>query len=176
MVGRIFTPLLGAAFVAIPFAMPSPSGAQCRLCETPTTAPGKLDDGGQPLRLEIRRNLDFDRLMLLWPGAGSAQLGADGTGRAQGAFAAVSGRASVAEIVIRGEPGRAIRVDLPRAIQLYGLKGGTIQIDSIVSDAPAHPVLDGSGELKIRIGGELKVSGDVDGDFRGDVPVIVDYL
>ena len=82
----------------------------------------------------------------------------------------------VAEVIIHGEPGRAIRVDLPKAIELYGLKGGSVRIDSLVSDLPDFPALDGTGELKVRIGGELRVSGEVDGDFRGDVPVMVDYL
>ena len=77
--------------------------------------------------------------------------------------------------MIHGEPGRAVRVDLPRSIELYGLKEGAIPI-ALTSDLPDFPMLDSTGQLKVRIGGELPITGEYDGDFRGDVPVIVDYL
>ena len=38
------------------------------------------------------------------------------------------------------------------------------------------PRLDGDGRLSFRFGGVLQVSGDLDGEFRGDVPIDVDYL
>jgi hypothetical protein len=30
--------------------------------------------------------------------------------------------------------------------------------------------------LRFRFGGELDVSGNVEGDYRGDIPITVDYL
>ena len=164
------------ALAATGLAAPGPGVAQCRLCAAPTTAPEASAAGTKPIRLEVRTALDFDRLILLGPGGGQAILRPDGTRQSLGAIGGLSGRAVVAEVIIHGEPGRAIRVDLPKAIELYGLKGGSVRIDSLVSDLPDFPALDGTGELKVRIGGELRVSGEVDGDFRGDVPVMVDYL
>jgi hypothetical protein len=41
---------------------------------------------------------------------------------------------------------------------------------------PAQPRLDSRGTLQFRFGGALHVDGSVDGDFRGDVPITVDYL
>jgi hypothetical protein len=150
------------------------AGAQCRLCSAPTTEPQR--DSTAPLKLEVRTTLDFDRLILLGTGSGTAVLNPDGSSRAFGAISAVGGRAVAGEVIIRGEPGRVVRVDLPAAIELYGLRGGLIRIEALVSDLPDNPMLDSNGELKVRIGGELKLSGDLDGDFRGDVPIIVDYL
>ena len=176
MLGRISFPALFVALAASGLAAPGPAEAQCRLCSTPTTTPDAKPDDAKPIRLEVRTALDFDRLILLGPGSGQAILSPDGTRQTLGAIGGLSGRAVVAEVIIHGEPGRSVRVDLPRSIELYGLKGGSVRIDSLVSDLADLPVLDGAGQLKVRIGGELRVSGDIDGDFRGDVPVMVDYL
>ena len=175
MTGRSALPIL-AALAAAALAVPQSASAQCRLCATPTTQAEPPAEDVRPIRLEVRTDLDFDRLILLGGGTGSAILNPDGTRSAFGALGAVSVRAMVGEIVIRGEPGRAVAVTLPKAIELAGLKGGAIRIEALVSDLPAFPELDGAGELKVRIGGELKVLGEVDGDFRGDVAVTVDYL
>ena len=176
MIGRFFVPMSLAALAAAGLVAPGAAGAQCRLCEVQTTAPAPPESDGKPLKLEIVTSLDFDRLIMVGPGHGSATLNPDGTRIAAGSLSSFGSRATVAEIVIRGEPGRAVRIDLPRAIELYGLKGGSIRIDSVKNDLPTNPQLDGAGELKVRIGGELIINGELDGDFRGDVQVIVDYL
>lgn len=158
------------------FAAPSPGLAQCRLCSDPSTIQTDPDAAAVPLKIEVRTTLDFDRLILTGDGAGRAVLGPDSSRSGTGSVGVVSSRAVAAEVIVHGEAGRAVRVDLPGHIDLYGLKGGSVRIDSLKSDLPSNPVLDAAGELHIRIGGELSVDGDLDGDFRGDVPVIVDYL
>ena len=168
--------IIGLGLLTGFFAAPRPLVAQCRLCSQPTTVHADPDGTDKPLQIEIRTPLDFDRLVLTGGGGGVAVLAPDGTGHSTGSVGMLGSRAVAAEVVIRGEPGRAVRVDLPSRIELYGLKGGSVRIDTVASDLPPNPVLDGAGELHVRIGGELSVSGDIDGDFRGDVPVIVDYL
>ena len=37
------------------------------------------------------------------------------------------------------------------------------------------PQLDAAGNLTFRFGGRLRVSGDADGDYRGDLPITVEY-
>jgi hypothetical protein len=77
---------------------------------------------------------------------------------------------------IRGEPGRAVRIELPRHITLYSLSGGELSFDQIESDLPSLPRLDSTGTLTFRFGGRLTVSGNAEGDYRGDLPITVDYL
>ena len=161
---------------AVGGGMPAPLRAQCRLCSVPTTVHADPDGAAKPLQIEVRTTLDFDRLIMTGQGRGQAVIGPDSSRSGAGSIGVLSSRAVAAEVVVHGEPGRAIRVDLPDHIELYGLKGGSVRIDSLKSDLPANPTLDAAGDLHIRIGGELSVDGNVDGDFRGDVPVIVDYL
>ena len=174
MSGRLAPLPLLAAGAALLALAPS-AAAQCRLCEKPTTAPAD-DNSGTPVRLEVETRLDFDRLVLLGPGEGTATLLPDGSRSVSGVVAGFSGRAMVGTVVVRGEAGRPVRVELPRRIELYSLSGGRVTIDSVTSDLPAPPRLDSGGILSFRFGGSLRVSGDAEGEYVGDVPITVEYL
>jgi len=69
-----------------------------------------------------------------------------------------------------------LRVELPHRIELYSLSGGRIMLDQVVTDLPAMPRLDSAGNLSFRFGGRLVVTGEADGQFRGDLPITVEYL
>lgn len=149
------------------------ASAQCRLCATPPTT-AEPDDTA-PVRIEVETNLDFDRLVLGGEGTGSASLSPDGTRRTSGGVLSIGGRAMVGTVTVRGEPGRSVRIGLPRTITLIG-PSGSLQIDAIRSDLPSLPRIGTNGSLSFRFGGELHVSGTADGAFRGDFSVDVDYL
>lgn len=165
--------LLGATGFAAP-AVPQEAAAPCRLCEAagqPVTARPT-----RPISLNVQASLDFDRLMLAGTGHGGAELAPDGSRVASGSIASIGARAMAGEVVIRGDPERYLRVTLPDTIELHGLSGGTIRLESIRSDLPMMPRLGSDGTLRFRFGGIVRLSGDVDGEFRGEVPVEVDYF
>lgn len=156
------------------FVVAHSAQAQCRLCATPTTALDDQTDSGK-VTVEIETSLNFDRLILFGAGDGSVVLRPDGSGSAQGAIEGLGPRAMVGTAVLRGEPGRAIRVDLPSRIELYSLSGGRISFDQVTSDLPSLPRLDSNGTLTFRFGGRISISGDADGDYRGDLPISAEY-
>lgn len=164
---------LGLAVIAGCLAAPS-SGAQCRLCETPTTGMGDAASG--PISLQIEAALDFDRLVLLGFGDGTAELRPDGTHHVSGMVGVLSSRAMVGRARVSGEPGRPVRIDLPSRIELHSASGGRVVIEEIVSDLDSNPRLDRSGALSFRFGGTLRVSGNSEGDYRGEIPITVEYL
>lgn len=163
------------ASIAATFAAAPAARAQCRLCETPSTLP-VAEGVGQRVELDVEAGLDFDRLVVVGAGEGSATLNPDGTKVVGGSVQAISGRAMVGEARVRGEPGRAVRIDMPARVELHSMTGATIRIDEIVSDLPPSPRLDSAGVLNFRFGGRIRVSGNVDGDFRGEMPITVEYL
>jgi len=177
MLGRylalISLALAGAVGFAAP-ALPQDVIAPCRLCETVSTT--TEDKPATPVTLNVETKLDFGQLILASSGEGSAQLGPDGARNVSGSVTALSARAMLGEVVIHGEPGRLVRIDLPNHIELFGRHGGSIRLDSIRSDLPSAPRLDDNGRLSFRFGGVVRVSGDVDGEFRGDVPIDVEYF
>lgn len=151
-----------------------PAGAQCRLCDSPTTSTPANDTKGA-VQLEIETHLNFDRLIMFGEGDGAAVIGADGSRSVQGSVAEIGPRALVGIAVVHGEPGRLVRVDLPSRVDLYSLGGDAITFDQVTSDLPALPQLDSSGALTFRFGGRVRVTGNADGDYRGDLPITVEY-
>ena len=148
--------------------------AQCRLCAQPTTSASALDaDDG--LTIDIETSLNFDRLVLSAAGQGAALVRPDGSSQAQGSIAAVSGRAMVGTAKVHGTAGRAVRVELPSRIDLYSTSGGRIGLDELTTDLPEIPKLDGAGNLSFHFGGRVTVTGDADGNYRGEMPITVDY-
>ncbi len=174
MVDRIRVLWTLLAIVAGPVVVPQGAAAQCRLCDEPVTS--AEPEVTAPIHLEVEASLDFDRLVLTGPDGGSASLAADGSRSVSGSVTELTSRAMVGSAVIRGEPGRMVRISLPSRIDMYGLNGNRISIDGIQSDLPLSARLDSAGSLSFRFGGRLQIVGDADGDYRGDVPITVEYL
>ena len=159
---------------AIALGRPTEVLAQCRLCETPQTSRGEAE-AGREVTLEIETSLNFDRIILSGAGDGSVIIRPDGSSAAEGAVGELSPRAMVGTAVVKGEPNRIVRVELPQRIELYSLSGGRITFDDVTSDLPVLPKLDSAGNLTFRFGGRVRVTGDADGDYRGDLPITVEY-
>lgn len=152
----------------------SPAHAQCRLCDTPTVQRDE-PQATDRIQLEVETSLKFDRLISFGAGEGSVTIKPDGSSSASGAVAVAGPRAMVGTATVRGTPGRSVRIDLPPRIQLYSLGGGTIIFDEVTSDLPAMPRLDLAGRLSFRFGGRVTIRGDAEGDYRGDLPINVEY-
>lgn len=174
MVARTALFAVGLAAAATLATIPD-ARAQCRLCGKPVTAP-QMSGPGEVIELQVEATLDFDRLVVLGEGEGTATLLPNGTRQTSGSIEAMGGRAMVGEAQVRGEPGRSVRVDLPKQLELHSMGGGRITIDEIVTDLPGDPRLDSRGMLSFRFGGRIRFSGSNDGDFRGDLPITVEYL
>ncbi|HYI43076.1 MAG TPA: DUF4402 domain-containing protein [Sphingomicrobium sp.] len=164
--------LLAAALAA---AATAPARAQCRLCEVPATVQETAVEADD-VSLSIETTLDFDRVVLNGHGQGSAVIMPNGDRSTSGSVRAISGRAMVGTVIVRGDADRPVRVEFPTRVELYTVSGASIWIEDISSDLPADPKLDSAGNLSFRFGGKLTVSGDSDGDYRGDLPITVEYL
>ena len=81
----------------------------------------------------------------------------------------------VGTATIHGAAGRAVRVELPRRIDLYSVSGGRITVDDVASDLASLPRLDSAGNLTFRFGGRVTVRGDSEGEYRGEMPITVEY-
>ena len=169
---RFLLLLLGAlgAF----FAFAAPAAAQCRLCTQPSTAPFEGSDDGN-IQLQVETDLSFDRMVMSGPGTGAATIRPNGSSGAEGAVMQVGPRAMVGTVLVHGDAGRSVRVELPRRVELYSLGGGKIILEDVTSDLGNAPRLDAAGNLSFRIGGRLILTGNADGQFRGDLPVTVEY-
>lgn len=183
MVGPKLAPaMLATLFVAgfavsvtwAPQAAAQERSAPCRLCVGGQAAADKHPD--KPLKIEVQTRLEFDKVVFAGLGEGQFLLSPQGTTHLSGAAAASGARAMPGSVLIRGEPGRAVRIDLPGRVELFGEGKGAIRIDSIVTDLPDFPRIGDDGTLSFRFGGDLRISGDSDGAYRGSVDIVVEYL
>lgn len=176
--GRWLILPIPAALAAMGLAVPGAAqdaAVPCALCAPSQTSPVE-DAPKTPLTVQVDTSLQFDRLIIASAGSGRAEIWPDGTGRTSGSIASMGARTMVGEVTVRGEPNRYVRVTLPAGITLMGLSGGAIRVAAIKSDLTAMPKLDSEGRLTFRFGGVVEVDGDFDGEFRGDLPIDVDYF
>lgn len=163
------TTLLGAALL-----LSAPVGAQegCRLCYAdPAARPGEA-----PLSIEIFTDLDFAKLALTGRDGGSAELAATGGGkRTGGSMIDLGGVAVTGHGRITGGPGREVRLELPTRVEMTSPDGGRAELVGFTTDLPAHPALDARGTLEFNFGARLVVHSGAGGNFRGRIPISVDY-
>jgi hypothetical protein len=162
-----------AAFAALAVGS-APASGQCRLCATPTTIAAD-EPGAGAIALEVQTSIDFGRLVVAAAGEGSAVLRPDGSASATGSIADALTRAIVGSAVVQGQPGKAVRIQLPARIVLTSSSGSQIIFEDVLSDLPSLPRLDAGGRLAFRFGGRLRVTGDAEGQYRGDLPILVEY-
>ena len=173
--------ILSVTLVAAGLVVPAPGRAQdgarapCRLC---SAAPSDILNArpAVPLRLQVETRLDFDKIVFEGTGSALLALSPNGDVRLSGTATAAGARLMPGSVLIRGEPGRAVRVDFPGKVILFGEGNGSISIDSLTTDLPNFPRIGADGTLSFRFGGDLRISGDSDGAFRGAIDIVVDYL
>ena len=153
----------------------TPARAQCLLCPAPADVPADAERAPVPLSMEVDAGLDFPRLVS-GAGRGSVTVTPRGTPRVSGALRALGGMAMHGRVTVRGEPGRALRIDLPDRIVLRTPAGDTAEVQGLVADLPAAPRLGPDGLLRFEFGGRLDVGAHGSGDYRGRIPITVDYL
>ena len=159
------------AFAAAPAA-----ASPCLLCAPEgeaVTASGRAAQA--PLRVEVETQLDFSRIAV---GAMGGEVELDpvtGTRRLRGDVVNLGGFALNGVVTVRGEPGAAVRVILPASVDLEGGHGRTARVAGLITDLPPAPRLGPDGRLVFRFGGRLQVAGLDDGDYRGRIPVTVEY-
>jgi hypothetical protein len=128
------------------------------------------------IRIEIVTELNFSRAAVIGAGGGEIAVAADqGSKTSAQGMVDLGGYAMAGQVRVYGEPGRAVRIDLPRVVKMQSTSGGHIEISDLRSNLPPAPRLDAQGELSFAFGGRLAVTGNASGSFRGRIPITVDY-
>lgn len=159
------------AFAAAPAA-----SAQCMLCAQDAAGPVRASrDAPAPLRIDIETQLDMGRIAV---GAGGGEVDLDpvtGARRLRGNVADLGGFVLTGLVTVSGEPGAEVRVILPASVDLESGQGRTARVVDLATDLGAAPRLGPDGRLVFRFGGRLQVAGRDDGQYRGRIPVTVEY-
>jgi hypothetical protein len=157
-------------------SVPSVAIAQdaCQLCGDPQPiAPAASSN--LPLRITITSDLDFDRMALVNNFGGSAYLDPQ-TGQLQlTQLVGVGNMPARGSVLLTGDPGAAVEVELPTSVRLSGPGGAQLDLINVSADLPAQPRLDANGELRFSFGGTVEVDGHDIGLFNGRVRIKANY-
>jgi hypothetical protein len=148
----------------------------CRLCAAPALSERAVSQREIPLTIEIITKLDFSRAALTGASGGAIELDPQGGGRrVNGGLIDLGGSALAGTAVVRGEPGRTVRIDLPASARMSSSNGGVIEIAGMRTSIGTNARLDSAGRLEFAFGGRLLIRGDVSGTFRARIPITAQY-
>ena len=154
-------------------AAPAQGQESCRLCLGDSAAG---ESGERALGIEIWADLNFSRLALNGQSGGSAVVDpASGTKRTGGGMLDLGGMPVTGRGRITGTPLREVHIDLPQRVVMTTPDGAEGELASFTTDLPPHPALDANGQLEFTFGARLVISGGRGGNFRGRIPISVDY-
>ncbi len=148
----------------------------CLLCAGGAPTALTETERSVPLSIEITTKLDFSRAAL--PASGGGQIDLDpqsGNKRVGGGMVDLGGAALAGTAIVTGEPGRAVRIDMPTSARMTSAAGGVVEIIGLRTSLMGAPRLDATGRLEFSFGGTLIVRGNVSGTFRTRIPITAQY-
>lgn len=153
-------------------ALPANGQEACRLCYSePGAKPGE-----RPLTIEIWADLSFAKLAMTGRTGGSAEVDAQtGSKSTQGEMISLGGTPVTGHGRITGEPLRRVRIDLPSKVPMSTPDGGNAELTDFTTNLSPNPQLNANGELEFSFGARLVVKGGRGGNYRGRIPISVDY-
>lgn len=160
---------------ALMFATAPAAAAQCLLCAPEKAPSAVMREAEVPLRVEVETRLDMGRIAVGAMGGEVAVDPVSGARRLSGDVVDLGGFALSGTVTVRGAPGAEVRVILPTSVDLEGGHGRTARVTGLATDLTAAPRLGPDGRLQFRFGGRLQIAGADDGDYRGRIPVTVEY-
>jgi hypothetical protein len=166
---------LGLALAAALIAVPVPAfGSADDGCADPVPAPAP--HGERPLSITIESALQVGRLGLTGRQDGNAvidpQTGAKQVGPN---MVDLGGLAFQGKATITGQPLKPVRIDLPRSVLLRSPAGGEAELSDFRTDLPGVAMLDANGQLQFNFGATISSKNAQGGDFRGRIPIRVEY-
>jgi Domain of unknown function (DUF4402) len=151
-------------------------GDLCRLCKPDEAGSSAGLENEVPLSIEITTKLDFSRAALAGQGGGQIEVDPlSGNRRVDGGIVDLGGSALAGTAVVRGQPGRVVRIDMPGNARMTSSAGGVVEITGLRTNLAGNPRLDQSGRLEFSFGGRLVVRGEASGTFRARIPITAQY-
>lgn len=127
------------------------------------------------LRIDIRTQLNFSRATVSKRGGKISVNPENGTRGVDGGVIDLGGMALAGTAVVEGQPGRSVRIDMPQTVRMSNARGGALIIRNLRTNLNAAPKLDNFGRLEFAFGGDLEIDGKAYGDYRGRIPITVEY-
>jgi hypothetical protein len=166
---------LGSALAAMLAALSSPAlGSGGSVRPDPFATPAS--DGERPLSITIESGLQVGRLGLTGRDDGNAAIDPQtGAKRVGPNMIDLGGLSFQGKATITGQPFKPVRIELPPSVMLHSPSGAEAELSDFRTDLPPVAVLNADGVLEFSFGATLSSKDVQGGDFRGRIPIRVDY-
>lgn len=166
-----FGPIIAAALIAAPVPASGTGGDGCTDCFRALTR-----GGVRSLTISIESGITFSRLGLRGKEDGAAAIDPQTGAKKVGANMIDLGGASFrGKARITGEPLKPVRIELPRTVRLRSPSGAEAELSEFTTDLPPVAMLDAEGLLEFNFGATISSKDAQGGNFRGRIPIRVEY-
>lgn len=135
------------------------------------------DRRNYPLHVRVESGIDFSRSALRGREDGDALIDPQTGEKIMGPnMVDLGGLAYQGQARVRGAPMQPVRIELPSRVLLRSPGGARAELTDFTTDIPGVAVLDANGELTFRFGARISTIDGSGGNFRGRIPIRVQYF
>jgi hypothetical protein len=158
---------------AVESAKPVPTIAES-CCDDPFA---RIGPGGErPLTITIESGISVGRLGLTGRKDGEAAIDPQtGAKRVGTNMIDLGGLSYQGKATVTGQPLRPVRIELPQSVELFSQNGARAELSEFRTDLPGVAMLDASGQLQFNFGATITSKDGQGGNFRGRIPIRVEY-
>src|SRR5690606_31894695 len=168
---KVVLALIAASMASTPAPAEVAETPRCKLCKQAEQRSVEV-----PLRVEVDSGLNFSRLALTGRTDGSARIDPETSRKLTDAgMVDLGGMAVSGRVRVTGEPRRYVRIDMPPQVMLRSAHGAEAELSDFQTNLEPMPRLDDAGTLEFNFGGRLSTKGSQGGNFRGRIPIRVEY-
>jgi hypothetical protein len=130
----------------------------------------------RPLSIAVESGLQVGRLGLTGRQDGVAAIDPQTGAKRIGAnMIDLGGMSFQGKATITGQPLKPVRIELPRAVLLRSPSGAEAELSNFRTDLPPVAMLDSHGQLQFNFGATIASKDGQGGNFRGRIPIRVEY-
>jgi hypothetical protein len=143
-------------------------------CADPFATDGA--NGERPLSITIESGINVGRVGLKGREDGNAQIDAQTGAKQVGpGMVDLGGLSFQGKATITGKPLRPVRIELPQTVTLYSPSGAEAELSDFCTDLAGVAMLDEQGQLQFNFGATITSKNGQGGNFRGRIPIRVEY-
>jgi len=163
-----------------PAKSPAPAGSAAApgspnsCCDDPFVTIGP--NGDRPLSITVESGISVGRLGLKGREDGNAEIDPQtGTKQVGSGMVDLGGLSFQGKATITGHPLRPVRIELPQTVTLYSPTGAEAELSDFRTDLAGVAMLDANGQLQFNFGATITSKNGQGGNFRGRIPIRVEY-
>ena len=163
-----------------PAKSPAPAGSAAApgspnsCCDDPFATIGP--NGDRPLSITVESGISVGRLGLKGREDGNAEIDPQtGTKQVGSGMVDLGGLSFQGKATITGHPLRPVRIELPQTVTLYSPTGAEAELSDFRTDLAGVAMLDANGQLQFNFGATITSKNGQGGNFRGRIPIRVEY-